>query len=61
MHGAGMGAPMMPMMPPVPQRGGGSNDSEHKVLTYDGREHLHGEDAKAEAVRGGTIAQKRPD
>lgn len=65
------GRPMgsgMPMMPMTPMAGGapagahrGGDGEEKKITTYGEGGLLHGEDTIAEAVRGGTIAQNRPD
>lgn len=68
-RGAGSGMPMMPMVPPMGGAAGGggggrSGDGEAKpgVVRYqDGEARRHGEDTIAESVRGGTIAQNRPD
>ncbi|SKY95242.1 Uncharacterised protein [Mycobacteroides abscessus subsp. abscessus] len=65
------GRPMgggMPMMPMTPMTGGapagvhrGGDGEEKKITTYGEGGLLHGEDTISEAVRGGTIAQNRPD
>ncbi|MDO3108637.1 hypothetical protein [Mycobacteroides abscessus] len=62
----GGGMPMMPMTPmtggaPAGGHRGGSGDGEEKKIESYGGGLLHGEDTIAEAVRGGTIAQNRPD
>ncbi len=58
----------MPMMPMTPMAGGapagghrGGDGEEKKITTYGAGGLLHGEDTIAEAVRGGTIAQNKPD
>lgn len=57
----------MPMMPMTPMTGGApagghrGDGEEKKITTYGEGGLLHGEDTIAEAVRGGTIAQNRPD
>lgn len=60
--GAGMGSGMMPMMPMVPQSGAPAPAPREAVRRYtgnDGADILSGEITTGEAVRGGTIAQKR--
>lgn len=62
----GGGMPIMPMTPmtggaPAGAHRGGSGDGEEKKIESYGGGLLHGEDSIAEAVRGGTIAQNRPD
>ncbi|SHP29033.1 Uncharacterised protein [Mycobacteroides abscessus subsp. abscessus] len=63
----GAGMPMMPMVPPLggaPAAGGGRSDGEAKpgVVRYEpGEIGRHGEDETSQAVRGGTIAQNRPE
>lgn len=58
---------MMPMVPPLggaPAAGGGRSDGEAKpgVVRYEpGEVGRHGEDETSQAVRGGTIAQNRPE
>ncbi len=67
-RGAGSGMPMMPMVPPMGGAAGGSgggrsgDEAKPGVVRYrDGEARRHGEDTIAESVRGGTIAQNRPD
>jgi hypothetical protein len=64
----GAGMPMMPMVPPMggaPSGGGGrggEGEAKPGVVRYQpGEVGRHGEDETSQAVRGGTIAQNRPD